>query len=100
MIYVDALRPRKTPSWMGPVTCHMISDRDRDDLEGFAASIGMPNWWLRYVFFPHFELSPKYRAKALGAGAIDCRGVEGAKEFARAMQRYVDAHPFVIPRLD
>ena len=68
MILVDSLRPCRAP-WPGGVACHMISDCDRTELLSFAASLGIPWAWCQEGPQPHFDLSPRLRARAIAAGA-------------------------------
>lgn len=68
MIYVDPLREWGAP-WRGGVSCHMTSDTGAEELKSFAASIGLTVRWFQPKSHPHFDLSPRWRAKAIAAGA-------------------------------
>jgi len=86
MIFVDRLRPAAAP-WKGGVACHMTSDASAEDLQSFAASLGIPLNWFQPSppsSHPHFDLSPRLRAKAIAAGA---RAVDH-REYVRAVQRW------------
>jgi hypothetical protein len=98
VIYVDGLVRRRGTFWRGHLSCRMISDDSREELESFAASIGMPTYWYQPWFFPHFELSGKWRKKAINAGAIDCGGLQdGLRHYTDAMRRFRHANPFLFP---
>lgn len=98
MIYVDGLMKTPGAFWHGKMASKMISDESREDLEGFAASIGIPTFWYRPWFFPHYQLSPKWRKKALGAGAVDCGDLHaGLTRYAEAMRRFRQANPYMFP---
>lgn len=89
MIYVDELQPNRTP-WMGGQSCHLLSDCSVGELLDFGRSIGLPLSWFQAVrAHPHFDLSPRWRARAIAAGA---RPV-GRREFVAAMHRYRVANP-------
>ena len=76
MILVDRCRPCGAP-WPGGVACHLISDDTEVELLEFAAAIGVPMWWYQArASVPHFDLSPRWRAKALAAGARDVERIE------------------------
>ncbi len=70
-IYVDeAIFPYRNQMW-----CHMYS-LNVWALHDFAKSIGLKRSWFRArEEFPHYDLSPSKRAKAVKAGAIEvtCR---------------------------
>jgi hypothetical protein len=84
MILVDRCRPCGAP-WPGGVACHLLSDESESELLEFAVRIGVPMWWYQArASVPHFDLAPRYRAKALLAGArdVDRAGmVEGMRQW-------------------
>lgn len=86
MMYVDQLRPCGAP-WKGGVACHLVSDHSREELLGFAQSIGLPQRWFQPGSVPHFDLSPAMRRRAVraGAAAVDRR------EIVAAVQRFREA---------
>jgi hypothetical protein len=98
MIYIDALERRENVAYAGPINCHMISDQDRDELREFAALIGMPQHWLRYLVLPHFDLSPNWRRRALAKGAIDC--ARDPARFKAAISRYCATNPHIPERVE
>jgi len=68
MILVSDPRPTGA-AWNGGTSAWMMSDQSRDELLGFAQSIGLDPRWERTEPYPHFEISPRYRRRALKAGA-------------------------------
>jgi hypothetical protein len=55
--------------------CHLEdTDGDTDKLHAFAARIGIPRRWFQIGVrgtFPHYDLTPRYRLKAIQAGAVE-----------------------------
>ena len=98
MIYVDALRRRENVAFASSFSCRMISDQDRDELREFAALMGMPQHWLRYLVLPHFDLSPNWRRRAIALGAVDCSGNPAL--FQAAVHRYCSANPHIPERVE
>ncbi len=71
MIVVDALFACATP-WGGRKSCHLMSDHDVGELLDFARAIGLPmTWFQARASIPHFDLSPRWRARAVAAGAVE-----------------------------
>jgi hypothetical protein len=67
--YGWVMRGRKTPS------CHMVSDTSPEELIEFAKSIGLRETWFQDpAKFPHFDLTPSKRAKAIANGAVAVSG--------------------------
>jgi hypothetical protein len=97
VIFVDGLVRRQGSFWRGHLSCRMISDESREDLESFAESMGMPKHWYAPWFFPHFELSPRWRKRAIEFGAVNCRGTSGLATYTAAMRRFRMANPFMFP---
>lgn len=88
MIYVDQLRACGAP-WRGGVACHMVSDESLTELLRFGRTVGVPIGWLQRGSCPHFDLSPRLRAKAVHYGAVevDRRGiVEAVRRFRNPPQ--------------
>ena len=52
--------------WHGRRWCHLISDRDLDELHSFAASMGVP---LRGFQGDHYDLPEELHTQAIDAGA-------------------------------
>lgn len=75
MIWVDELRPCGAP-WRGGVACHMVSDNSVEELVSFAAALGCLRHWLQRTNNPHYDISPRLRAKAIGWGAHECSAQE------------------------
>jgi hypothetical protein len=72
VIHVDQLRHGGAP-WSGGFSCRMTSDGGDDELLSFAALLGIPRAWFQRsppASVPHFELSPRLRARALELGAV------------------------------
>ena len=82
MIYVDSLQsyPKEAVSRSarrhGVTWCHLFADTV-EELHHFAAKIGMKRRWFQdqHEHFPHYDLLPSRRAKAikLGAQEIDLK---------------------------
>lgn len=55
--------------------CHLEdTEGDTERLHAFAATIGIPRRWFQIGVrgtFPHYDLTPRYRLKAVQAGAIE-----------------------------
>lgn len=72
--YIDAqIKPaarRFGRSW-----CHLEdTENDTDRLHAFAAKIGIPRRWFQSSLngsFPHYDLTPRYRLRAIQAGAVE-----------------------------
>lgn len=68
-IYVD--QPQKWPGKKGE-WCHMITDGAIDDLHIMALAIGLKPAWYQADSFPHYDLTPSKREKAVRLGAVEC----------------------------
>jgi hypothetical protein len=78
-VFVDALReersrtePARTAGerW-GHLWCHLWSD-DPEALHRMAEAVGMRREWFQdRIGFPHYDLSPTGRARALELGALE-----------------------------
>ncbi|WP_291208972.1 DUF4031 domain-containing protein [Hyphomonas sp.] len=66
-ILVDALRLHDGKSW-----CHMVCS-DLATLDAFAAEIGVTSYRQMppKVKFPHYDLTPAARDRAIAAGAVE-----------------------------
>jgi hypothetical protein len=71
VIYVDELAPWGALTRGGP-SCRLISDSSVGELLDFAMQLGLSQWWLqiRRVQVAHYDLSPRWRARAISAGAV------------------------------
>lgn len=72
MIYVDDLHDW---GWKYGKSCHLSTDDHSEAgiayLHVFTDSIGVPDAWFQdRVRFPHYDLSARFRDKAIAAGAI------------------------------
>jgi hypothetical protein len=89
VIYVDEVQQARE-RWNGSAGrgfSHLISDESVEDLRSFALSIGLPTHWMQPGSYPHFDLSPNWRRRAIAAGA---RPVDRVA-FVAAMRRGRDA---------
>ena len=80
-VYVDHLATHGPSAYRGPGAvqairvgarnrhewCHLIADTD-EELHEFAAKIGMLRYWFQG---DHYDLTPKRRAAAVAAGAVE-----------------------------
>ena len=96
MIFIDGLLHRRT-LWGQSDCAHMISDTSIEELNSFAASIRLPQYWLQPFVFPRFEISPHWRRRALRAGAVDCAGPDRHHLYLEAMKRFYLANPMWRP---
>ena len=92
MIYVEGLTHRQT-IWGDGVSAHLISDHSVAELKDFADYIRIPDYWYQPLVFPHFELSPIWRRRALKARAVNCAGRDRHERYIEAMRRFFDRHP-------
>ena len=73
-IYVDALMPtQRSRRWPFDASCHCFHrHHNLEALERFVLGIGCQIHWLDHTpGFPHFDLTPGMRIKAVRAGAIE-----------------------------
>lgn len=65
--YVDPLRVTK----LG-LRCHLVVPAGRARLHAFARGIGVSGWsYHQRTRFPHYDLTPEQRARAVAAGAVE-----------------------------
>ena len=71
-VYVDSLLPvHSNAKWRWDTSCHLMADTV-EELHDFAQSIGLERRWFQSrVDFPHYDLSPDLRLRAVEAGAIE-----------------------------
>lgn len=98
MIFVEGLKHRETV-WGDGVSAHLISDTSVAELKDFAQYIRIPDYWYQAFVFPHFELSPWWRRRALQAGAVDCSGKDRQQKYLDAMRRFLELHPRLMNRM-
>jgi hypothetical protein len=72
-VYVDPLLPvHSRANWRWETSCHLMADTI-EELHAFAASIGIERRWFQTrPDFPHYDLSPDHRARAVELGAVGC----------------------------
>ena len=61
---------RRVGARHGHQWCHMWSD-DVEALHAMAAAIGMRREWFQDGRFPHYDLVPSRRARAISLGAVE-----------------------------
>lgn len=66
MIMVDELRCylNSDTRW-----CHLTTDGNVEELTAFAEKLGLKPHWFQNGRVPHYDLTPRLRAKALRCGA-------------------------------
>jgi len=65
----------------GKPSCHLLTDGDEAELVAFARRIGLQPAWIQRGSRLHFDLTPKKRAMAVRAGAVEI----AAREFIKMM---------------
>lgn len=55
----------------GKPSCHLMTDGDEAELIAFARRIGLQTAWIQRGTRLHFDLTPKKRAMAVRAGAVE-----------------------------
>lgn len=53
--------------WRGRRWCHLVSDRDLDELHAFAAGVGIPR---RAFQGDHYDVPEEHRDEVIAAGAV------------------------------
>ncbi len=64
----------------GRLWCHLVSDRDTEELHTFAANLGYPP---RAFHGDHYDVPAEHRQTVLDAGAVPV----GSRELIRALRR-------------
>ena len=54
--------------WRGRRWCHLVSDRDLNELHDFAGALGIPR---RAFQGDHYDVPEEHRAEVVAAGAIE-----------------------------
>lgn len=54
-------------------SCHLVADTV-EELHGFAAKLGLRRGWFQPSSWPHYDLTPARREKAVALGAIPVTG--------------------------
>ncbi len=87
-VYVDRLAStRRSKLWRWAHGCHLVADTVAE-LHTFARRIGCRRGWFQPNSFPHYDLTPGRRVRALrqGAKAIDRLELVGLMRRWRACQ--------------
>lgn len=89
MIYVDPIFTAADVQIKAPAKrygrrwCHLSDDEnDVERLHAFAAKMGIPRSWYQLSAngtFPHYDLTPRLRARALMLGAVAVTSEEAAR---------------------
>lgn len=71
MVYVDQIQnwPTAIRCFKGG-SCHMIADTV-EELHAFARRLGLRRGWFQATSWPHYDLTPARRAKAVTLGAVE-----------------------------
>lgn len=70
-VYTDTLQPRQpNKNWRWSHSAHLFADT-AGELHRFASRVGLKKVWFQDEgYFPHYDLTPNMRAKAVGLGAV------------------------------
>lgn len=69
--YVDQLRRYPDHRSGQPLWCHLVTDGELDELHAFAARLGvLRERFQGHTKYPHYDLPPAYRERALSLGAV------------------------------
>jgi hypothetical protein len=61
-------------------SCHLATDGPIEELHSFAKKIGLRReWFQEHRLAPHYDLTPRRRARALRAGAVEVSAREQAR---------------------
>jgi hypothetical protein len=75
----------------GKESCHLIAAGDLEELHAFAKKLGLRREWFQgRASWPHYDLTPSKRAKALALGAIEVSAIEEAGARMAVKRRLVD----------
>ena len=86
-VYVDEIQTWPTTiRCFRAGSCHLMAD-DLDELHAFAARLGMRREWFQPASSPHYDLTPKRRAKALELGAVFVPAREQARRRIAARRK-------------
>lgn len=74
-VYVDEAAYSKPPRFIN--WAHLTAD-SVDELHAFAQRLGLKRSWFqdKHPTFPHYDVSPSVRAKAITLGAVEVKGKE------------------------
>ncbi len=80
MIYVDSIRHYPDCGLPYKDWCHMATDGDLSELHAMARQLGLRRAWFQdKPGTPHYDLTPRKRAQALGLGAQAVDTIELAR---------------------
>ena len=69
--YVDQLRSYPDHHSGQPHWCHLVTDGELEELHAFAASLGIARTRFQgHGRYPHYDLPPAYRERAIAFGAV------------------------------
>ena len=114
MIYVDPIREyvadviKPGARRFGKRWCHLSdSENDVERLCGFAERIGLRRSWLQgsgpRMLYPHFDLTPRLRHKAILAGAVEITHPQAADMWAqeaRERRQFPKGSPYYGVKVD
>lgn len=92
-VYIDDMRQNATVGRLTARWSHLFSDTSEEELDKFAAELGMKLEWKQlhggHYYFPHYDVTDTYRAKAIALGARPCayRDLPGILENANIRRR-------------
>lgn len=92
MIYVDALQLNiyNNPKFKYKQFCHMISNKDVNELIIFAKKIGLKERWLQTGYIPHFDITANKRMQAIDNGAKECTMAQFVKIMKELRKKNLD----------
>jgi hypothetical protein len=67
MILVDEVRHYPDCRWKHKYWSHMVTDTDFEELHAMARALGLKKEWFQG---DHYDVTPKYREKAIKLGAV------------------------------
>ena len=91
-VYVDPLRSHGWKLRGHPqLNCHMFTDnKDLTELHDMAHNIGMKRSWFQDHRVPHYDLTPKRRARAVELGAVELSRSDAVKLWRKFYPKAVD----------
>jgi len=75
----------------GKESCHLIAAGELEELHAFAKKLGLRREWFQgRASWPHYDLTPSKRAKAVALGAIEVSAIEEAGARMAVKRRLVE----------
>ncbi len=75
----------------GKESCHLIAAGDLEELHAFAKRLGLRREWFQgRASWPHYDLTPSKRAKAVALGAFEVSAIEEAGARMAVRKRLVE----------